>query len=106
MPDTSELSMTALRALRLIGQSGSMSLAAQALHITQSGVSRAVANLERQSGLILVARDARPLSLTRDGEALVARVDRLLAGDAEALAGEGWFVLRHALGLGSPSSVS
>jgi len=40
------------------------------------------------------------------GEALVARVDRLLAGDAEALAGEGWFVLRHALGLGSPSSVS
>lgn len=77
MPDTSEFSLTALRALRLIGQSGSMSLAAQALNITQSGVSRAVANLERQSGLILVAREARPLSLTRDGEALVARAERV-----------------------------
>ena len=74
--------------------------------LTRSAVGQHASNRLRRALLERILHGRDDGLVEHGGQALVQRVDRLLAGDAEALAGEGWFVLRHALGLGSPSSVS
>jgi DNA-binding transcriptional LysR family regulator len=54
------------------------------LSFTQSAVSQQIAALERESGAVLVQRNARGVRLTEAGEALVRHTDAILARLAEA----------------------
>lgn len=84
MPDPS---LTVLRALKSLRDTGSVSRTAAGLGLTQSAVSRAIAGYEQATGLTLLRRETRPLTLTEAGEVVVAHatdIDRSLA----ALAGE------------------
>lgn len=56
-------------------RAGSFTAAAQALGISAVAVSRNVARLEAQLGLRLFARSTRSLSLTAEGQALLARCE-------------------------------
>ena len=64
-------------------EAGSFSAAADALHLTQPSVSRAVAELERALGLTLLHRRRDGLVLTQAGERLLERV-RAAGGELEA----------------------
>jgi DNA-binding transcriptional LysR family regulator len=60
-----------LRAFLLVAESGSFSLAAERLHLTQPAVSKRVALLEEQLGTGLFDRIGRNISLTEAGAALL-----------------------------------
>ncbi|MDA3858314.1 MAG: LysR family transcriptional regulator [Roseovarius sp.] len=60
-------SLTVLRALKSLENTGSVSKTAVTLRLTQSAVSRAIANYEKSIGLELLRRDTRPLRLTEEG---------------------------------------
>ncbi|HEX4337826.1 MAG TPA: LysR family transcriptional regulator [Polyangiaceae bacterium] len=62
-----------------LAEAGSTAGAASALHITQSAVSRALAQAEARIGTKLFARTARGVALTPAGERLTAGASRLLA---------------------------
>ncbi|MEQ8895997.1 MAG: LysR family transcriptional regulator [Roseovarius sp.] len=82
-------SITVLRALKSLRTTGSVSRTAAELGLTQSAVSRAIASYEQATGLTLLRRDARPLTLTEAGEVMVAHatdIDRSLSALAEELA--------------------
>lgn len=51
---------------------GGFGRAAQALHVTQSALSQAVAQIERELGTPLFHRNLRPVQLTSAGEAMLA----------------------------------
>jgi DNA-binding transcriptional LysR family regulator len=84
------LSLTRLRVLTELAESGSFSGAADALDYTQSAVSKQVAALEREVGTQLVLRELRPVRLTPAGEALArhaqAVLERLAVAEAELAA--------------------
>lgn len=65
MPDRNTLDDLGL--LRAVVENGSFVRAGEALGLTQSAVSRAVARLEERVGLQLFARTSRSSSLTQDG---------------------------------------
>src|SRR5690348_11184233 len=73
--------------LAAIVEAGSFARAAEALGLTPSGVSRAVARLEARIGVRLFDRNPRSVSLTEEGRRFHAQVAPLLAGLEEA-AGE------------------
>ncbi len=58
---------------------GSFTRAAEALHYTQSGVSRMVSDLERDSGLTLLTRSKFGVSLTSDGCKILPLAKKLCA---------------------------
>lgn len=60
-----------LRAFLLVAETGSFSLAAEKLHLTQPAVSKRVALLEDQLGAQLFDRIGRNISLTEAGDALL-----------------------------------
>ncbi len=60
-----------LRAFLLVAESGSFSLAAQKLHLTQPAVSKRVAQLEDELGTPLFDRIGRQVSMTEAGRALL-----------------------------------
>lgn len=62
-------SLNALRAFEAAARLGSVTRAAQELHVTQSAVSHQVKELESWLGVALVARDGRRLGLTAQGAA-------------------------------------
>ncbi len=62
--------LAALRALESAARHGSFTRAAAELNVTQSAISHQIRHLEALWGLELFARDARPLVLTKSGEAL------------------------------------
>ena len=62
--------LAALRALEAAARHGSFTRAAAELNVTQSAISHQIRHLEALWGLELFARDARPLTLTKSGEAL------------------------------------
>lgn len=82
-----------LRVLREVAQQGSFSGAGEALGYTQSAVSQQIAALERETGTVLVERNARGVRLTDAGRALVDHADAILARlsaaeeELEAIAG-------------------
>jgi DNA-binding transcriptional LysR family regulator len=65
-------------------ETGNFVRAAEALGLTQSGVSRAVARLEARVGVRLLDRTPRAVSLTDEGRRFHAQVAPLLAGLEEA----------------------
>ena len=83
-----------LKAFLLVAETGSFSLAAEKLHLTQPAVSKRVAQLEEQLNVSLFDRIGRTISVTEAGEALLphARAVRLELQAAEQsvrdLAGE------------------
>jgi DNA-binding transcriptional LysR family regulator len=67
-----------LRLLVEVALRGSLTAAADALAYTPSGVSRQLSGLQRDIGVLLVARDGRNLRLTRAGWELTVRGLRVL----------------------------
>jgi DNA-binding transcriptional LysR family regulator len=60
-----------LKAFLLVAETGSFSLAAQKLHLTQPAVSKRVAQLEQQLNITLFDRIGRTINTTEAGEALL-----------------------------------
>jgi DNA-binding transcriptional LysR family regulator len=70
--------------LAAVVETGNFVRAAEALGLTQSGISRAVARLEARIGVRLLDRTPRAVSLTDEGRRFHAQVAPLLAGLDEA----------------------
>jgi LysR family transcriptional regulator for metE and metH len=75
-----------LAILRAVDQHGSLTAAAEQLHLTQSALSHTVRKLEAQLGIAIWHREGRSLRTTQAGEYLLAVANRLLPqlDDAEA----------------------
>lgn len=71
-----------------VAMSGSFTAAAELVGVTQSAVTRGVANLERQLGYDLFYRTARGALLTDKGRNFAERVARLLDDERELLKGD------------------
>jgi LysR family transcriptional regulator for metE and metH len=67
-----------LEILRAVDLHGSLTAAAERLHLTQSALSHAVRKLEQQLGTALWVREGRQLRLTQSGEYLLSLANRLL----------------------------
>ena len=76
---TRNLDIGLLRAFATAAERGSMTAAAQVLHLTQGAVSQQIARLEALAGRPLLARDRRGLRPTPAGERLLAQARRLVA---------------------------
>ena len=66
---------------------GSFTRSAEALHYSQSGVSRMIAELEREWGVTLLSRGRGGIALTAEGERVLPRIRALCAAD-DALSAE------------------
>lgn len=67
-----------LEILRAVEKHGTVTAAAESLHLTQSALSHTIAKLERLFGVQLWLREGRSLRLTQAGEYLLAMAQRLL----------------------------
>lgn len=67
-----------LKAVAALAETGSVTLAAQRLHLTQSALSHQLAALEDDIGLSLFERSRRPLTLSGAGEELLRLAQRVL----------------------------
>ncbi len=72
------LNVPRLRVLREVAHRGSISGAAHALSYTQSAVSQQISALEAETGLPLLERHPRGVSLTAAGQTLVGHADGIL----------------------------
>ena len=81
----SRLPLHALQGFAAAARSGNLTRAAEAMHLTVSALSHQVRALEERLGLRLFVRNARGVSLTAEGEALLARVAPHLDALEEAL---------------------
>ena len=95
-----------LRAFVRVAETGSVSLAARDLNITQSAVTRRVQRLETNLGTALLDRHTRPATLTARGQAVLERCRRVLndmrevhaaAGNGDLPRGEVRIGVAHAL---------
>jgi DNA-binding transcriptional LysR family regulator len=73
------LDLDRLRALHALATHGSVSAAADAMHVTTSAVSQQLAKLERETGQKLLERHGRGVRLTDAAELLVSHADRILS---------------------------
>ncbi|HEV7417444.1 LysR family transcriptional regulator [Tianweitania sediminis] len=80
------LELDILRTFVAISETGSFTLAANAVFRTPSAVSMQIKKLEDILGRQVFNRDARSVSLTADGEMLLGYARRLLALNREAIA--------------------
>jgi DNA-binding transcriptional LysR family regulator len=78
------LDLDRLRALNAVATYGSVSAAADVLHVTTSAVSQQMAKLERETGQKLLERYGRGVRLTDAAELLAAHAERILAMVEEA----------------------
>ena len=98
-----------LNAFLLVAETGSFSLAAEKLHLTQPAVSKRVALLEEQLGSELFDRIGRVVSLTEAGQALLphaknvqqelAQAERSVRDLAGEVAGQLRLATSHHIGL-------
>ena len=81
------LDLHRLRVFRAVVASGSVHAAAASLGYTPSAISQQVTTLQRETGLVLLARSGRGVEPTAMGLALAHRVDGVLEslGDVESL---------------------
>jgi molybdate transport repressor ModE-like protein len=86
------LDVRRLRVLREVALRGTITAAAEALHLSGPAVSQHIAALERESGATLVERDGRSVRLTAAALTLVAHTETILAqleaAEADLAAGE------------------
>ena len=73
----SAISLRQLRAFVAVAQSGSMTRAAQRLHISNSALSMLISSLEADLGLRLFERTTRQLSLSEAGRELLPAVEQV-----------------------------
>src|SRR6266545_3701236 len=73
------LDLERLRALHAVSRYGTVSAAADVLHVTTSAVSQQVAKLERETGQKLLERNGRGVRLTDAAEILVGHAERILS---------------------------
>jgi DNA-binding transcriptional LysR family regulator len=73
------LSVTRLKILKEVAYRGSFSAAAEALSYTQSAISQQIAALEAETGMSLLERHPRGVSLTAAGQTLVGHAEGILA---------------------------
>lgn len=73
------MDLAAIKAFVAVGDKGGFRAAAAALGMTSAGVSKAVARLEAQLGVTLVARTTRSVRMTSAGAAFHARCKTILA---------------------------
>jgi DNA-binding transcriptional LysR family regulator len=66
---------------------GSFTAAAEAVGVTQSAITKSIADLERQLGFTIFHRTARGIILTEDGRSFVERASRLLEESRNLLQG-------------------
>jgi len=87
------LDVRRLKVLREVALRGTITAAAEALHLTGPAVSQQLAALEREAGVVLLERDGRSVRLTAAAESLVAHTETILAqieaAEADLAAGEG-----------------
>lgn len=81
------LTVERLRALSAVATYGSIARAAEALHVTPSGVSQQIGKLERETGHGLLERHGRSVRLTHAGKVLAGHAERVLA-DLERAEGD------------------
>ena len=75
---TRNLDITLIRTFTAVADQGSMTVAANMLHMTQGAVSQQIKRLEDMLGCALFERDKRGLRLTDAGERLLGNARRLL----------------------------
>ena len=73
------LNVTRLRILTEVAYRGSLSAAADALSYSQSAISQQIATLEAETGMALLERHARGVTLTAAGQTLVGHAEGILA---------------------------
>jgi DNA-binding transcriptional LysR family regulator len=73
------LNVGRLKVLKEVAYRGSLSSAAEALSYTQSAVSQQIAALEAETGMTLLERHPRGVSLTAAGQTLVGHAEGILA---------------------------
>src|SRR5690349_15393227 len=73
------LDLDRLRALNAVATYGSVSAAAEALHVTTSAVSQQLAKLERETGQKLLERNGRGVRLTDAAHLLVTHAEGILS---------------------------
>lgn len=78
------VSLRQLATFQAVARFGSVTLAADELHLSQSAVSIQIAGLEASAGAPLVVRTGRGVRLTEAGELLLTYADRMLALQTEA----------------------
>jgi len=71
-----------LRALVAIAEAGSINAAARALCVSQPAITKAMRELEADTGVALLARNSWGVTLTADGQKLLARA-RLIVSELE-----------------------
>ena len=74
------LDVRKLRVLRELSARGTIAATAEALSFTPSAISQQLSALERETGVELLAREGRRLTLTEPGRRLVARTDEVARG--------------------------
>ena len=72
-----------LRSFVAVAETGGVTRAAAALHLTQAAVSQQLKRLEDSLGAALFVRDRQRMALTGAGERLLARAQRMLAVNDE-----------------------
>jgi len=73
------VSLEELRAILVVGRSGSVAAAAKDLNIGQQDLKRLVQRLEKKLRATLLVHDGDRVGLTSEGDLMVANADRVLA---------------------------
>lgn len=74
-----------LKTFVVVAREGSVTRASEVLHLSQPAVSAHIKAMEEALGLSLFARTSRGMSLTGDGQRLLAKAERTLAAHRELM---------------------
>ena len=91
-----------LKIFAAVADTGGMSKAARALHISQPGISQAISELERYYGVRLFERLSQKLFLTREGELLLSYSRHILDSFEQMEAAMQHASQKTSLHIGSP----
>ena len=72
------MNMDKLKSLMYVAELGSLTAASGAVHLSQAAVSQHLKDLEDEFGMLLIDRSRRPVTLTKEGEELVAVTRQML----------------------------
>ena len=75
------MKLEVLKAFSVLGRTLSFRRTAELMYISQSALTRQIENLEAEWKVKLFTRSTRSVSLTKEGEALLADVEALLAAE-------------------------
>lgn len=67
-----------LKSLMYVSELGSLTSVAGVVHLSQAAISQHLKDLEDEFGIVLIDRSRRPLTLTKEGEELVAVTRQML----------------------------